>query len=870
MIYSRLSCLSLLATLAGTALSPATVSAKDSAVDPSVQTVQILPAKFQLRGQKAIQQLSVVRVPAEDLTAGSREVLSAAEGESSAANPVAYGPVVSDAAVSLRSSAPDVVRVQGSVAHPVANGTAKIEAVMEGEVVASADVVVEEMQSSDPWSFRNDVQSVLARQGCNMGACHGALAGKGGFNLSLRGYDSESDYFAIARQARGRRIEIADPGRSLLLAKPTGALPHKGGLRLKVHSRDYNVLAEWIAAGATGPAEDDPRLEHITVTPQQSRLEPGDRTRILVTAHYDDGRVADVTSWAKFSATDESVAGVDENGWVDVRGSGEGAVLVWFGSRVRLSRMTVPYPNEVPEAVFAEAPRRNFIDELNLRQLQTLQLPPSDRCDDDAFLRRVTLDTIGRLPTPEEQSDYRTALAESGDTRAVRDAVIDRLLASEGFVDYWSYRISDILLINGKQLRPAAVKSYYRWVRQAVASGQPWDQMVREILTAKGVSTENGATNFYALHQTPEEMTENACQAFMGLSIACAKCHNHPLEKWTNDQYYAMANLFARVRGKGWGGEPRNGDGIRTVTVADAGELIQPSTGQPQPPAPLDAEPIPFDAEGDRRVPLAEWMTDPSNPYFSRAITNRVWANFFGRGLVQAVDDLRLSNPASNEALLTAASNHLVDAEFDLRSLMRAILQSETYQRSSQPKPGNEEDPKYLSRYYPRRLMAEVLLDSIDQTLETSTKFDSIVFSGGDEQETDFYPDGTRAIELYDASVESYFLQTFGRNPREITCECERSDEPSMVQVLHLSNGETLNPKLQAEDNWIARGLSAGWSDEEFLERLFQRALCRSPVDSERKALLKIMAQYESDQRDTGLRDAAWSVLTSTEFTFNH
>jgi len=676
-IYS-LSSRACLAALFSIVLPLAMCSAKSPLADEAVRPMQILPTTFQLRGQNAIQQLSVVQALPS----------SAAKTEGASADPsVAYGPMVKDESITLRSSAPEIVRVVGSVAQPVSNGTAKIEAVADGDVVATAEVVVEGMQSAHPWSFRNDVQSVLARQGCNMGACHGALAGKGGFNLSLRGYDSKADYFAIARQARGRRIEVADPGRSLLLAKPTGALPHKGGLRLKVDSRDYQVLADWIAAGAPGPEEDDPRLERITVTPEQSRLEPGDRTRILVTAHYSDGRVADVTSWAQFSATDESVAGVDEDGWVDVRGSGEGAVLVWFGSRVRLSRMTVPYPNDVPEAVFVEAPRRNFIDELNLRQLETLRLPPSDRCDDDAFLRRVTLDTVGRLPTRQEQAEYYAALAETDETRAVRDAVIDRLLASESFVDYWSYRVSDILLINGKKLRPAAVKSYYRWVRQAIASGQPWDEMVHEILTAKGLSTENGATNFYALHQTPEEMTENACQAFMGLSIACAKCHNHPLEKWTNDQYYAMANLFARVRGKGWGGEPRNGDGIRTVTVADSGELIQPSTGRPQPPAPLDAEPIPFDAPGDRRIPLAEWMTDPENPYFSRAITNRVWANFFGQGLVQAVDDLRLSNPASNEALLTAASQHLVEVDFDLRSLMRVILQSETYQRSSRPTP---------------------------------------------------------------------------------------------------------------------------------------------------------------------------------------
>ncbi|MDV6034610.1 MAG: DUF1553 domain-containing protein [Phycisphaera sp. RhM] len=801
----------------------------------------VLPATIQLQGREARQRVSIV---------GVRDQMPSA-----VLDPKSYSITIED---------PAIATIQDGVVTALADGETTLRCQV-GEKVIDVPVVVSGTESTHRWSFRNDVQSVLAKVGCNMGSCHGALAGKGGFRLSLRGYDSQSDFLSITRQARGRRIEMADPGRSLLLAKPTGALPHKGGLRLDVDSHDYHVISQWIADGAEGPSDDDPTLERISVMPENAMLSPGDTSQVLVSAHYDDGRVVDVTHWAKFTATDEAVASVDDDGLALVRGSGEAAVLVWFGSKVVLARMTVPYEHEVPAERYENAPRRNFIDQENLAQLRTLNLLPSPRCSDETFLRRSTLDTIGRLPTPEERQQFLQS-----DPRDRRDDWIERLLASDDYVSYWAYKWSDMLLINGTRLRPIAVKTYYAWVRDRVGRNQRWDEFVREILTATGRSDENGATNFYALHQSPEDMTENACQAFLGLSIGCAKCHNHPLEKWTNDQYYAMANLFARVRAKGWGGDGRNGDGLRTLYVSTSGELIQPNRGQPQPPAPLDAPPIAFDDPDDRRQVLAAWMTDPDNPYFARSISNRVWANFFGRGLVEQVDDLRLSNPASNESLLTALSDHVVDVDFDLKQLMRTILQSETYQRSSVALPENISEGKYHSRYYPKRLMAEVMLDSIDQVLGTATTFNEVAFPGADRQKTDFYESGTRAIELFDASVNSYFLKTFGRNPREITCECERSDEPSMVQVLHLSNGDTLNPKLAAERNIITEAVEQGLDDEAIIRALFLRGLSREPLESEMNTLLGVLSEYGQEDRLTGLQDVAWSVLTSTEFTFNH
>lgn len=802
--------------------------------------LRILPGDFTLWGNDGRQRIAVVAVHEDQL-----------------------GPLIDPSELDLQSSDPEVVRVEQHVAVAAGNGEAKLIATHSSGAVAQITVRVADFEQPAIASFRHDVQNIFSKLGCNSGACHGALAGKGGFRLSLRGYDADADFQTITREARGRRVEPGDPGRSMILAKPTGALPHKGGLLLDPASRDYQQIAAWIAAGTPAPSHADPTLNQITVSPATALLAPADQSQILVQAHYDDGRVRDVTHWAKFTATDEAVAAVDEVGRVTVRGSGEGAVLVWFGSHVALARMTVPYPHKIFADTYAAAPRRNIIDQLNLAQLETLRLAPSPRCDDETFIRRSTLDCVGRLPTLAE----RDAFFNQPESRR-RDWWIEQLLAGEDFVDYWAYKWSDLLLINGNLLRPAAVESYYRWVHDAVRQNKPWDQLVREILTATGVTTENGATNFYSVHQTPEEMTENACQAFMGLSIGCAKCHNHPLEKWTNDQYYAMANLFARVRAKGWGGDSRNGDGVRTILVADSGDLIQPSLGRPQPPAPLDAEPLPADDPRDRRAVLADWMTDPANPYFARAIANRVWANFMGRGLIEPVDDLRLSNPAACEPLLSALADLVSDAGFDLKQLMRVILQSETYQRSSLPLVENREEAKYFSRYYPRRLMAEVLLDAIDQVLGTSTRFDEIAFSGADRQQTNLYPDGTRAIELYDSAVSSYFLKTFGRNPREITCECERSSEPSLVQVLHLSNGDTLNPKLTDTQNVLAAQLAAGADDPAIIRQLFLAALSRPPTDSELTSLLEITAEY-GDDRDTALQDVAWSVLTSSEFTFN-
>jgi len=709
------------------------------------------------------------------------------------------------------------------------------------------------------------VQPVLAKLGCNSGACHGALAGKGGFKLSLRGYDAMADYLSITRDARGRRIEPTEPGRSLVLMKPTMAVRHKGGLRFEVDSEAYRILSQWIAAGAKPPGDGDPVIERIEVTPAEVTLKPGQEHTISVHAIYSDGSRRDVTPWSKFAATNEAVAAVDDDGHVKVVGHGGGAVTAWYASKIVNLRITSPYDAEAPESVYSDSPRRNFIDELVVRQLQLLHLPPAPAADDATFFRRAFLDTIGKLPTSEE---VRAFLADASADK--RDKLIEALLAREEFVDYWTYQWSDLLLVNGSRIRPAAVKAYYTWIRQRVQENTPWDEFARQIVTARGGSLESGGTNFYALHPDPETMTENVSQAFLGLSIGCAKCHNHPLEKWTNDQYYAMANLFARVRAKGWGGEPRNGDGVRTLFVANEGDLIQPSKGVPQPPAPLDAAPLAADDTTDRRQYLADWLTSPENPYFARAITNRLWANFFGVGLVEPIDDLRLSNPASNEELLAAAAKYLVEQKYDLKALMRAVLQSSAYQRRSEPVEASRDDRRYYAQYYPRRLMAEVALDAMSQVTGVPTEFAQIEYPGADFEQTEFYAKGTRAIELFDSAVVSRFLSTFGRHKRVITCQCERSNEPSLVQALHISNGETILGKLQSKDGKLESLLSSGVPNYRIIEELYLSALSRYPTDEEIAKLLAVLRETPASERRAALEDVYWAVMSSREFMFNH
>jgi hypothetical protein len=491
-----------------------------------------------------------------------------------------------------------------------------------------------------------------------------------------------------------------------------------------------------------------------------------------------------------------------------------------------------------------------------LKKLQELNLPTSGTCTDEEFIRRAYLDAAGILPTAGEVERF---LAEARRSRAAaRARLIESLLERPEFVDFWTYKWSDLLLVSTRELSSRSMRSFHHWIRRSVTENKPWDRFAREIVTATGSTLENGAANYFILHKDPIELTETTTQAFLGMSLTCARCHNHPMEKWTQNQYHAMANLYARVSRKD------GPDGGVVVYTAKEGDIRHPRTGRALPPQPLDGTALPLTAPGDRREHLAAWLTSPSNPYFSRALVNRVWRQFMGRGLVEAEDDLRLTNPPSNEELLAALTDDFVRHGFDVKRLIQQIMNSATYQRSAAPVKGNEADQRYYSHYIVRRLPAEVILDAISQVTGVPTEF-----SG--------YPKGWRALQLPDSRVESYFLTAFGRPERVATCSCERQQEPSIAQALHLANGTTVNKKLQSEEGVIPKLVEDAVPDEEVLRRLYLSALSRLPTEAERQTILPALAAAPPDGDDAArtarrqaLEDLFWAVLTGREFLFNH
>jgi hypothetical protein len=769
------------------------------------------------------------------------------------------------AAAKFASSDEKVAKVDASGRVTAAgSGEATITATANGQT-ATARVRVSGLEKPPEWDFRNHVVPVLTRAGCNSGACHGALAGKGGMKLSLRGFDPDADWFVMTRQALARRVDLTRPADSLLLKKAAKLVPHGGGTRVVEGDENFNLLLKWIESGAPGPKDADAKLVRVEVFPKAALLKPKDTLRVVARAVYSDGTTEDVTRWAKFASSEELVAGVDEDGLVTVAGSGEAAVIVNFGTQVATLTVTSPFPNATDAAAFAKSPRNNFVDELILNKLELLRLPPSGPCTDAEFLRRAYLDTCGILPPPDEA---RAFLADADPKK--REKLIDKLLDRPAFTDYWAYRWSDVLLVSSRKLPQPAMWAFYRKVRQAVADDEPWDRFARDILTASGSTLTNGGGNYFVLHKDVSELAEATAVTFLGMSIGCAKCHNHPLEKWTQDEYWAFANLFSRVGLK-------NGDRPGEVLVQSRldGEALHPRRGVPMPPTPLDGKPLAADAPTDRRAYFADWLTTPDNPFFAKAVVNRVWRNYMGRGLVEAEDDLRVSNPASNPELLDALAADFVRNGYDLKRLMRTILTSAAYQRSSKPLPANAADDRFYSRYLVRRLPAEVILDAYSDITGVPTAFNQLQSAAGDSAvPTTAYPAGTRATQLPDSLLLSRFLEAFGRADRVATCSCERTADASVGQALHLNNGVTLNDKLRNANSVVAKWVGPkGLTDAEIVDRVFLLALTREPTAAEKRQFLAVLAEAAKDgpqSRREAVEDFLWAVLTGREFLFNH
>jgi hypothetical protein len=762
------------------------------------------------------------------------------------------------------SSNPTVATVDAAgIVQARGDGEAILTARHGGQQV-TATVKVAKTTEPHARSFRNHVIPLMTKIGCNSGACHGALAGKGGFKLSLRGYDPAADHFVMTRQALGRRVDKLEPARSLVLLKPTTVVPHGGGQKLEIGSPDYELLADWIASGAPGPRDDDVQIQRLEVFPPAAVLKPGDHLQVVVRAWYSDGHAEDVTSWAKFSSTEDLVANVDPEGRVRVAGHGEAAVTVWYSNLVASLRILSPLPNTVAPQVFATAARQNYIDDLVLKKLEALRIPPSPLCTDAEFIRRAYLDAAGILPAPAEVEKFVRDAAP--DKRA---RLVDALLERPEFVDYWAYKWSDLLLVSSRKLRQPAIWSFYQYIRQGVADNKPWDRFAREILTAQGTTLRNGAANYFVLHKDVAGLSEATSVTFLGMSITCCRCHNHPLEKWTQDQYWSMANLFARVALK-------NGDRAEEVSVQAQpfGDVPHPRRGVPMPPTPLDGKPLPLDSPTDRREYFVDWLIAPENPYFAKALVNRVWRNFLGRGLVEAEDDLRQTNPPTNPELFEALAKDFVDHQYDVKHLIRTVMNSATYQRSSQPLAENRTDDRFYSHYLLRRLPAEVLLDAYAQVTGVPTPFTEVnVGVTGGTTKYGGYPTGVRALQLPDTQVVSQFLDAFGRPQRETTCSCERQPDSSVGQALHLNNGRTLNDKLRAKDARVEQWVKENVGDEEAVRRLFLLALCREPTTGERAKFQALMAEAAKDSQTTRreiLEDLFWAVLTGREFLFNH
>ena len=710
-------------------------------------------------------------------------------------------------------------------------------------------------------SFANDVVPALSRLGCNSGACHGKLAGQNGFKLSLRGFAPELDYTSITREARGRRIAKSRPRDSLLLAKPTMRVPHKGGKALAPGTPEYTTLLAWVAAGAPGPVAGEIAVAGITVEPASAAYKPGEKRGLKVVARYTDGSARDVTRLSLFKANEEGVATVDEHGEVVARRPGSTAVMAIYQGQVAAHVVTTPYDANIDDNLYVS--RHNYIDDHVMSKLREIRLEPSAPADDPTFLRRAYLDLTGSLPEPEAASAF---LADASDGK--RHKLVEELLASAAFVDYWASFLGE--LMQNRQERDQdkrgrkGVRGLAIWLREQVREDRPWDAVVRDVLTARGPLGQEPAGGYFLVNRKPEDLAEAATHAFLGTRLQCAKCHNHPLERFTQEDYYGMAAFFTRVKtdGKQTDEGPAVDVGVpgrrgREGAKTD-GEKVgvsQPRTGQFLPPRPLDRTEITLRAGQDPREALADWMTSRRNPLFARAIVNRVWKRFLAVGLVEPVDDLRATNPATDEPLLDALCADFVAHNYDLKHLMRTIVDSRTYQLASDPTPGNAVDRKFYSHYYPRRLGAEVLADALSQATGVAEPFEG-------------YAVGLRAVQLPDPRVQSYLLDTFGRPERVTACACERSDEVTMPQVLHLMNGEALDRRIDAPEGRLGALLASGKPDVEVVETLFLATFARRPGIEQRRTVESALAGVVD--RRAVYRDLLWALVNSKEFLFGH
>ncbi len=701
-----------------------------------------------------------------------------------------------------------------------------------------------------PVRFELDVLPILTRAGCNAGACHGKARGQNGFQLSLLGFDADFDYAAITQEARGRRVFPAAPEHSLLLRKPTGQVPHGGGKRLELGSANYEVVRRWIAEGLPRKTANAPKLERITVEPTERILASDAEQLLLVTAYYSDGSTRDVTYLATFQSNESAIAAVRPDGLIKAGPvPGEAAIMARFMQKFAVCNVAIPLAGTVPAEVYAQLPRNNFIDGHVWDKLQRLGIVPSAPAGDATFLRRAYLDVIGRLPTPAEMR----AFLEDG-TPDKRRQLVDQLLERPEYADYWANKWADLLRPNPYRVGIKAVYNLDAWLRDAFRRNMPYDQFVRELITAQGSTFRNGAVTVFRDRRQPDEIAPMVSQLFLGIRLECAKCHHHPFEIWGQEDFYSFAAYFARIARKGTGLSPPISGSEEIVFTGSRGEVRHPSTDQVLPPRPLFGKTPALDAQRDPRQALAGWIVSEDNPFFARVLVNRVWADLMGRGLVDPVDDLRATNPPSNGPLLEALARDFRQQGYDLKKLIRTILTSYVYGLSSIPNERNVTDTRNYSRHYRQRLRAEVLLDAICDITGVPETFAAM-------------PAGSRATELWTFRSQSIFLDSFGRPDPNQDPPCERTSDTSVVQALHLMNAPNLHRKV-IHDSGRAALLAAGaHAPREIVDELYALVYSRPPTEEERAVCLNLFGQPGASRRQV-TEDVLWALLNTPEFVF--
>jgi hypothetical protein len=742
----------------------------------------------------------------------------------------------------FRSSDPAVARVDANgVVRPAGDGATSILVEADGRTLSVA-VTVRDTTRPRHFHFAHDVEPLLSRFGCNASGCHGKAEGQNGFKLSVFGFDPLADYAALTQEGRGRRVFPAAPEQSLVLRKMSGRTAHGGGVRIPAGSAEYETIRGWIAAGMPLGSASAPGVVAVRVEPQERVLEPDGRQRLRVIARYTDGREADVTAHAKFQSNSEAVARVGPDGLVRAgEVPGQAAILAGFMNAVDAFRAVVPRPQRIDN--YPALAGNNFIDTLVFRRLRQLNLLPSEPADDSEYLRRVYLDVIGTLPT---SAEARAFLADPSPAKRTR--LVDDLLRRSEFADLWALRWADLLRVDRAALGPKRAYAYYKWVRDAFAAGKPFDALARELVTAEGPLDEVAPAAFYKAVGKPGAAASTLAQVFLGVRIACAECHHHPFDRWSQTDYYGMQAFFAAVRVQATpAGEALLGDGPAVAR--------NPRTGEDVPAHALLEKPSAPSPMSDRRQDLAAWLTAKDNPFFARNLANRVWGQMMGRGLVEPVDDVRATNPPTHPELLDALATYLIDNHHDVGALIRLITASRIYQLSSKPNATNERDEQNYSRAYFKRVGAEVLLDMVSQVTGVPERFSGM-------------PPGTRAIQLWDSKVSPYFLKVFGRPERVTACECERRQEPSVAQVLHLLNAPQIHAQLTHEAGRVAKLVKRESSDKALVEELYLTCYSRLPAAAERRVALEYLAGTKD--RRAAAEDLAWSLVNSLEFLFNH